>query len=499
MAEKAEDVAAPAAVPLPLRLSDDIQGNILASFNKPCQRFLFISFMNRRAEARNWLRALVGEGVASTKQVFEHSEAYKQARREGGKLDPQQWVGVSFTSSGLVTLDPDVARGLVPFEGFWRGPLVDREYRGERRTSPAVVGDVRRGDPTRWVVGGPGQYPVDALVTIAGDDDDGFLTRAEDERARAADAGLAVLSWQDCRRRDGGDHGIEPFGFRDGISQPGVRGFTEPEDRNGHREAAEQAGTPIIAAGEFVLGHDGEGGSYPDGGRPVPPGWMRDGSFQVFLRLRQDVEGWEAQMRELSASSGGTVDAAATAIGRRPDGEPLAARGESRGLNDFTFEDDPRGQRTPRFAHIRKMNPRNGTFDDRTHRVLRRGIPFATPLDVGTRLPGDEEVAGPAVAEPVEHGMAFNAFMASIEDQFEFLQRSWANNPDSLPPVAADGPDPVIGVSDAPCVLRRENADPVEIDFGRSVWTSGVVYAFAPSLPELRRLAGPDPVRVEGT
>ena len=60
------------------------------------------------------------------------------------------------------------------YDAFWQGPLVDREYRGQRTMSPAVVGDVRRGDPTRWVVGGPGQYPVDALVTVAADDEEGF-------------------------------------------------------------------------------------------------------------------------------------------------------------------------------------------------------------------------------------------------------------------------------------------------------------------------------------
>ena len=60
--------------------------------------------------------------------------------------------------------------------------------------------------------------------------------------------------------------------------------------------------------------------------------------------------------------------------------------------------------------------------------------------------------------------------------------------------MTADGPDPVVGASDAPCVIRREDAEPVEIHFGRFVWTSGAVYAFAPSLSELSRLAGSDPV-----
>jgi len=163
--------------------------------------------------------------------------------------------------------------------------------------------------------------------------------------------------------------------------------------------------------------------------------------------------------------------------------------------NDFTFTDQL-GEQTPRFAHIRKMNPRNGTADDRIHRVLRRGIPFAKPLQVGKTLPGAQKVAENAAGQ-VEHGLVFNAFMASIESQFEYLQRNWASNPDSLPPVAADGPDPLVGASDAPCVVRRGNADPVEIHFGRFVWTSGAVYAFAPSLEELGRLAGPDPVESE--
>ena len=477
-----------AGTTLPLRESHDVQGNILAPFNKPYQRFLFISFRNRRQEARSWLGELVDAGVASTSEVFTHNEEHKRAAEEGRTLPPQQWVGVSFTSSGLAMLDPGLARDVLAFDAFCRGALADREYGGERRTSPAVVGDVRRSDPTRWVVGGPGQYPVDALVTVAADDEDGLRTRADHVFTLAVRQGLAVLSWQDCRRRDRGELGVEPFGFRDGISQPGVRGFTASEDRNGRRETADQPGSPIIATGEFVLGYDGEGGTYPDGGRPVPPGWMHGGSFQVFLRLRQDVDGWATQMRELSASSGGTVDAAALVIGRTPDGEPLAAPGKGGDFNDFTFTDDL-GEQTPRFAHIRKMNPRNGTFDDRTHRLLRRGIPFAAPLHVETRLPGDEDVAGPGAPEQIEHGLVFNAFMASIENQFEFLLRSWASNPDSLPPVTADGPDPLVGASDAPCVLRRRNADPVEIHFGSFVETSGAVYAFAPSLPELRRLA----------
>jgi hypothetical protein len=69
------------------------------------------------------------------------------------------------------------------------------------------------------------------------------------------------------------------------------------------------------------------------------------------------------------------------------------------------------------------------------------------------------------------------------------LLRDWASNPEpATQPIAPDGPDPVVGVSDAPCLLRRWQQAPVPIPFGRYVSTRAAVYAFAPSLPTLNRL-----------
>jgi deferrochelatase/peroxidase EfeB len=284
MAGNTTETAAPVDAALPLLLSTNIQGNILAPFNKPYQRFLFISFMNRQAEARAWLKELVGAGVASTSEVVTHNKAYAQAKENAETLPRRQWVGVSFTSSGLMTLDPGLARDLLAYGAFWQGPLVDREYRGRRTMSPAVVGDVHRGDPTDWVVGGPGQYPVDAVVTVAADDEDRLTERAKKVLSAAVDPAakdvprVAVLSWQDCHRRDRNKVGIEPFGFRDGISQPGVRGFTAATVHNLRRESADQAGSPIIATGEFVLGYDGEPHQFApvQGDRAGHPGVLRE-------------------------------------------------------------------------------------------------------------------------------------------------------------------------------------------------------------------------------
>jgi hypothetical protein len=58
----------------------------------------------------------------------------------------------------------------------------------------------------------------------------------------------------------------------------------------------------------------------------------------------------------------------------------------------------------------------------------------------------------------------------------------------SNPPEAMDGPDPVIGASTHPCLLRRKGEKPEPLDLGRFVHTTGAVYAFAPSLTTLSRL-----------
>jgi hypothetical protein len=221
---------------------------------------------------------------------------------------------------------------------------------------------------------------------------------------------------------------------------------------------------------------------------------MRDGSFQVFLRLTQDVPGWLEQMDRLGSAT--SEDVAAKAIGRRRDGTPLAPAGGGQGLNDFDYDDDPHGHHTPRFAHIRKANPRDdAVFGDRAHRLLRRGIPFGPPFEADQVGARDEDV---------ERGLLFIAFMASIEDQLEYVLRNWASNPQS-PPVTpgsgggesatADGPDPLIGASTHPCVLHREGEEPLQLDLGRFVRTTGAVYAFAPSIPTLRRLGRAEPLR----
>src|SRR5262249_23495074 len=132
--------------------------------------------------------------------------------------------------------------------------------------------------------------------------------------------------------------GHEHFGFKDGISQPGVRGriasdpdrFFQPRLIDPSVETIPtlaQPGLPLVCPAHFLLG-------YPPQLRiDAPPlrDWLRNGSFLVFRRLKQDVHAFRSFVRETADSlarqpgfKGMTAERlAALLIGRWPSGAPL--------------------------------------------------------------------------------------------------------------------------------------------------------------------------------
>ena len=491
-----QPVSTDAPQDLPLRSSDEIQGNILAGFAKDYTTFLLYSFPADVAPVRAWLSSLLPR-VATTRQVTAFNDQFREARRSRGGDDPPKlkamWINVSLTSPGLAKLAPSRAADLAPFASFTGGAAA----------RAADLRDTGDSDPQHWVFGAPHQATVDAVVTVAADDRSDFELQLDRLRALAANHGLSVAFEQRGETLPRPRSGHEHFGFKDGISQPGVRGYTPVQRRNDRAEDLEHPGSEIIPPGLFVLGldrgddasADGGGSAYPGAtGGATLPDWLHNGSFQVLRRLRQDVPGWWAQViarqGELPGAAPPDPDhLAAKLMGRWRSGTPMAhaAERDNRSVqrriedNDFTYADDEKGVKTPRFSHIRKVYPRDSAFQDDKRRILRRGIPYGPHFD---------PAAGRGHGVEVDRGLLFNVYVASIEEQFEFVQRSWANEPSfqpgSQPP---DGPDPVIGNDPAAVTLRLPDQDPAQLTFRRFVSTTGAVYAFTPSLTALRQLA----------
>jgi deferrochelatase/peroxidase EfeB len=128
------------------------------------------------------------------------------------------------------------------------------------------------------------------------------------------------------------------------------------------------------------------------------------------------------------------------------------------------------------------------------HRLIRRGIPYGPPLR--SRAKG-------LSPEKEDRGLLFVAYMASIERQFEFLMRDWANNTGfpGAPSTTETGYDPMIGsVQDQPKAAREmlytTQADPAAaiqgqpISLARFIKFRGGGYFFSPAIGHIQELAG---------
>ncbi len=487
-AQAQAQAAAMAEVELAL---DDIQGNLLAGFNKDHQALLFLEFASADA-GRRWL-GQVGSHVASAAEVAAFNDSFRStvARTGSERSAPTAtWVNVAVSHVGLAQLGRPVDE-LASFP---------EDFRVGMRARASVVGDTGTSAPSTWIE--PFRRDLHAVVIVAADRAADVEAEVARQETLARDAGVEVAFVQRGDARSD-EPGHEHFGFRDGVSQPGVRGFTEP--RNPDDENQGVPGQDLLWPGEFVLGYPGQPGvgGGEDAGTVARsgPDWTTNGSYLVFRRLRQDVAAFREFVTATAEAQGVSEDLlGAKLVGRYRSGAPLAITGArdadpgatdatllaDTAINDFEFaEDDPDGALVPLAAHIRKAYPRDedtpggGEEDTQTHRLLRRGIPY------GRSLPRGDESSG---AADEDRGLLFLCYQTSIARQFEFVQAQFVNDPDFPEPGAGQDPiiaqDPATGSFTLPGG-RQEHVALMQ----RFVTTTGGEYFFQPSISALATLS----------
>jgi Dyp-type peroxidase family len=482
----------------------EIQGN-LVGFNKDQDRLLFVNFADQ-ASGKAFLAA-IEPYIASASEVHTFNALYKEIKQRKGEVRgavESTWVNIALSAAGLTFIGADVSS----FSDDFRQGMAARA---------ALIGDVGASTPANWVAPFPGGAQVHALIILASDNardlDDGSTW----VRAVMTEHGVAEVASQDGQVRDEPNRGREHFGFKDGISQPFIRGLTAGENKKGD---------DVISVGEFLIGYTDQDGHVsgqpapavapgqpgynptPPPSRPPLPPWTKDGSFLVYRRLQQDVAAFKQFEEAQAASLGLPPDGVgAKLVGRWPSGAPLERLpGEHRDrdpaagdpgvvvgssllrdekINNFDYQKhDADGHLVPRAAHVRKTNPRDedppGRDESNRHRLLRRGIPYGPEFKPNEpAYPG----SGP-VPDGQDRGLLFMCYQASLEDGFEFVQQPWANTPDF--PQPGDGRDPIISQDVDP----REALVPPHGAVSMAQWvkTTGGDYYFAPSMSALKFL-----------
>lgn len=273
------------------------------------------------------------------------------------------------------------------------------------------------------------------------------------------------------------------FGYRDGISNPEIQG-------SGIQTPPSRDGAPI-AAGEFVLGYEGEAGTIAP--MPQPEILGKNGSFMVlraynshvaaFNKFRKDNTDSEEEAELLGAKMWGRWRSGAPLVLSADEDDKQLGDDPSRN-NDFGYKDDPYGKRCPFGAHIRRMNPRDSKdfilSDVRIHRIARRSVGFG-------------DVLPPDVTEDdgKERGLFFIGINAHAMETVEFLQSQWINDGNFMS--LGEEKDPMVGLhhadKDSDADKFTVPADPIRKRYhGIETFNTlyGGEYLFIPSLSALK-------------
>jgi Dyp-type peroxidase family len=445
----------------------DIQGILASGYDHlDCASFFFFRVIDR-ALAQAWLGRLIDRVTNAV---------------HPGSNKSSNCLNIALTFAGIQAF----AIAGDSIDGF------SHEFvEGMNRPEAAqLLGDTDESEQTKWDFGAPGSHeprPIHLLILLYGDSQEGLRAYAESCGLDSVASGLGLVYRQDTNRAHGDR--AEPFGFRDGISQPAVLGLTRRAGPAGH----------LIGTGEFVLGYKDEKGlksripgidnwKDPKGYLAPHPDCPKNrrafglhGSYLVFRKLYQDVKGFQDYVKSNSGDIPCRTELiAAKMIGRWRSGAPLVLSPKNPGsepVNDFLYmPTDPDGLACPIGSHIRRMNPRDSlpTWPSRAlkisdrHRIIRRGRKYADGTD---------------------QGICFIALNADLLRQFEFLQNSWANDPEFN--LLDNDRDPIVGNNDRTSQFTIQK-EPVSIHLGavpRFVTMKGGGYFFLPGIRTLRYLA----------
>jgi deferrochelatase/peroxidase EfeB len=477
--------------------SDDVQGLVRFGFKHHTEAVFLLLRVRDAQAACAWLAGVSVTSAAEMNPV------------------PNCALQIAVTSDGLRALgvSADIVDG---FSQEFLDGMAGDPSRARR------LGDEGPSDPKYWVWGSGNRVPHCAILLYA-------LPGCLEARRLAIEAQCAA-GFELLQRLGTTDMGPdEPFGFRDGISQPQLDwDLAQPASDRTQLEY-----TNLSCLGEFLLGYPNEYGLYTprplldpsrDAGgllsraleAPDRSDLGRNGSYLVVRQLRQDVSGfWRALDRYAAGDAAERERLAAAMVGRTRQGQPIVDA-SSATLNDFTYGADPDGLRCPLGAHIRRTNPRNADlpagapgilsrlvrtlgFDatargrdlvssTRYHRLLRRGREYGTPVSI------DQALTGATIETEV--GLHFMCLNANIQRQFEFVQSAWiAGNrfnglhDESDPLLGNRRPGPGASLSDGFSMPQPAGPARRLSSVPQFVTVTGGAYFFLPGIRALRFLA----------
>ena len=458
---------------------EDVQGNILRGYHFSRVRHLVLEIADAAA-ARRWLGAAATGGADAPAITSEVQWDVK----------PATCFNVGVTYAGLGALGVSVA-SLASFPDEFAQGMAARAVK---------LGDTGASAPEHWAAPFADPARVHLIATIHADE---VALLDQVERQVVAAGNGAAFALRGARDGWNFDRDYVHFGYRDSISEPRFAGIHDPDSFPDAQ--------PLSPIGAMLMGYptEYEGLLW---NVPQPDVLGRNGTFNAFRVLEQDVAGFEAYLSEAAAQLlgdplgeellpagaeagfGGGMSrhaalrelVAAKMCGRWRNGVPLALSPHTPNpdppvsLTDFDYSG---GMACPFGAHTRRANPRGGTIVQRaarhTRRLVRRGIPYGPPYD-------------PARPDSEERGLLGSFICANLGAQYEALSCDWLNLGLQDPRITGSA-DPLLGVNFAETswlLIPLPSGKTIRLrGFPRFVQTRGGAYTFLPGIPAIRYLA----------
>jgi Dyp-type peroxidase family len=333
---------------------DNIQGNIIAGFNKDQQTLIFLRFRRDGDTAkhvndfRQWL-AIFTPFIATADEVLQFNRLFKRIRtrrkRETSAVQAT-WINIAFSFAALKLLNKEAEKFT---DAAFRQGMAARAV--SELNDPAD--ENHEGNPKNWVLGGT-DNEADVVIIVASDDPNDLaatVSRIEQSiyGGRTFD-GLPLNSGVHiCYKQEGATlppplTGHEHFGWLDGVSQPGLRGRISDKEndvltlrQNPTDPNQGKPGQDLLWPGEFVFGYAGQDPTAKDitvkgpdslkhgpDGKQAGPDWAKDGSYLVIRRLRQDVAGFHAFLEAMAKQTNSDAHTiGAKLVGRWKSGAPI--------------------------------------------------------------------------------------------------------------------------------------------------------------------------------
>ena len=334
-------------------------------------------------------------------------------------------LNVGFTFKGLrALLEERICDALAKkpeLQAFVKG-AVDRA---------GLVGDHSANAPWLWKDGLGIADNVHVLLSVYAETNN-LLSDHVEQLLNAAAGGFEVVSSTPGRQLN---DGLIHFGYKDGISQPNIKGLRESGD---HQE--------VSPAGAFVLGYPSQfAGHTYSFDYPEPLGL--NGTFAAFRIMKQDVHGFEQFLTRQAGPMGNRELVAARICGRWRDGTPLVISDEfptGNTTNDFKYDGTPDSV-CPFSAHIRRTNPRDDEvagLSGKKHRVVRSTMPYGPPYQETVH---DFEEGSKNYQE---RGLIGLFACVNLADQFEFVMKNWVMRGGFNGNLPVTSVDPMIGLQD---------------------------------------------------